>query len=116
MSAFDSLNQSPFDILVVDDSHASLKLLVSILGKAGYRVCPANSGELALRSVQAKLPSLILLDIKMPGLDGYEVCMRLKADEKTRSIPVVFTSALDNEADHVKGFEVGGEIRHGHHP
>lgn len=108
MLTFDISHRNTFDILVVDDSHASLKLLVDILEKDGYHVRPANSGELALRSVQAKLPSLILLDIKMPGLDGYETCRRLKADEKTRSIPVVFISALENEADHVKGFELGG--------
>jgi len=60
---------------------------------------------LALRSVQAELPALILLDIKMPGLNGYEVCQRLKAEERTRSIPIIFISVLEDEREKVKGFQ-----------
>ncbi len=96
------------DILVVDDNKSDLKLLSSILRKAGYTVRPASDGELALRSVQARLPSLILLDIEMPGLDGYEVCRRLKAAKDTRDIPVIFSSARTSPLDKVKAFGLGG--------
>lgn len=96
------------DILVVDDNTLNLKLLLGILTKAGYRVRPASSGELALRSVRAKPPELILLDIKMPGLDGIEVCRRLKADPGTRGIPVIFLSALMDSESKVEALESGG--------
>ncbi len=95
-------------ILVVDDSTASLQLLMGLLTGQGYTVYPASGGELALEFVQSTLPDLILLDIKMPGKDGYEVCRRLKADERTASIPVIFLSALEDERDKVKGFQAGG--------
>lgn len=96
------------DILIVDDLTDNLKLLANVLSQAGYPVRAANSGELALRSVQARAPALILLDVRMPGLDGLEVCRRLKADEKTRTIPVLFLSALESESDKLRGFEAGG--------
>ncbi len=95
-------------ILVVDDAPASLQLLTGILTDRGYRVRPASGGILALRSVAAKLPDLILLDVKMPDMDGFEVCRRLKSDESTRSIPVLFISAVGETSDKVKGFEAGG--------
>ena len=72
------------DIMVVEDNKSNLKLLSGILKEAGYKVRSASDGELALRSVQARLPALILLDIEMPGLDGYEVCRRLKDAKDTR--------------------------------
>lgn len=96
------------EILVVDDTVANLKLLLDMLIEKGYKVRPANNGEQALASVAIRKPELILLDIKMPGMDGYEVCRRLKEDEETRDIPVVFISALDDLAARIKGFEVGG--------
>ena len=96
------------DILVVDDTKANLRLLMAVLGGAGYRVRPATDGELALRSVRAKRPDLILLDVKMPGIDGYEVCRRLKADEATSAIPVIFISASVDASGRVMGFEAGG--------
>jgi PAS domain S-box-containing protein len=96
------------DILVVEDNHASLKLLVNILTKAGYRVRPASNGELALRSSEAKPPELILLDIRLPGMDGYEVCRRLKANAHTREIPIIFISALGDTVDKLKAFDLGG--------
>jgi diguanylate cyclase (GGDEF)-like protein len=96
------------DILVVDDTPENLKLLVHALSRAGYRVRPVSNGELALRSINAKLPALILMDVRMPGIDGYEVCRRLKADEKTRSIPIIFISAIESEGDIVIGFQAGG--------
>jgi len=101
-------NASPTgDIMIVDDTLTNSWLLTNILSGAGYRVRPTEDGELALRSVQAKQPALILLDIRMPGVDGFEVCRRLKADEDTRDIPVIFMSALLNTLDIAKGFELG---------
>ncbi len=96
------------EILVVDDEPANLRLLQQILREESYRVRLAADGELALRSAEIKPPALVLLDIRMPGMDGYEVCRRLKANEATRSIPVIFLSALEAEQDKVKAFEVGG--------
>ena len=95
-------------ILVVDDIPANLKLLADILANQDYKVRPASSGQLALRSVAVEMPDLILLDVKMPDMDGYEVCQLLKADEISRRIPVIFISALDEVSDKVKGFNVGG--------
>ena len=96
------------DILAIDDSAETLKLLVSILSEAGHRVRPATSGELALRSIAARRPDLILLDVRMPGMDGFELCRHLKSTEGTWDIPVLFLSAADEAADKVRGFELGG--------
>ncbi len=96
------------EILIVDDTPDSLQFLTRILAERGYRVRPASSGYLALRSVAAKVPDLILLDIKMPDMDGYEVCRRLKSDEQSRQVPVIFISALEETSDKVKGFNAGG--------
>ncbi len=96
------------DILVVDDSINSLKLLNDLLSGQGYRVRPAANGDLALRSVAESVPDLILLDVKMPGMDGYEVCSRLKADEKTRQVPVLFISGIENTSSKIKDFDAGG--------
>ncbi len=95
-------------ILAVDDTPANLQLLVSELSIAGYQVRPANSGAAALKLVERIIPDLIILDIRMPKMDGYEVCRRLKSRPETRDIPVIFLSALENSADIVKAFEVGG--------
>jgi len=95
------------DILVVDDTAANLELLANMLEEAGYHARSAANGELALRSVQARQPALILLDIRMPGMDGFEVCRRLKENALTRDIPVIFLSALANKTDKLKGFELG---------
>ena len=97
-----------YEILVVDDILANLQLLSDILIKQGYKVRPASSGQLALKSVAVRLPDLILLDVKMPGMDGYEVCRILKGDEDTHRIPVIFVSALDEPTDKVRGFNLGG--------
>ncbi len=96
------------EILVVDDTPASLRLLTELLTQHGYRVRPADDGALALKSVAAKTPDLILLDVNMPGMDGYEVCRRLKADEKSSRIPVIFISAFGDTRQKVTGFEAGG--------
>lgn len=95
-------------ILVVDDVLANLNLLTDILTNHGYQVRPANSGKLAMRFMAVELPDLILLDVKMPEMNGYEVCRHLKADERSRNIPVIFISALDNVTDKVHGFNAGG--------
>jgi sigma-B regulation protein RsbU (phosphoserine phosphatase) len=97
------------DILVVDDTPANLRLLSQILAEHGYHVRPVPSGPLALAAVQAEPPDLILLDIRMPGMNGYQVCELLKADIQTRDIPVIFISALDTIQDKVRAFTVGGE-------
>ena len=96
------------DILVVDDEIPNLQLLSELLGRAGYRVRPANSPQLALDSAVAQPPVLILLDVRMPEMDGFEVCRRLKQDQRTRGIPVLFISALQDVQDRVRGFELGG--------
>ncbi len=95
------------DILIVDDTAANLYLLAEMLGEAGYHARSAVNGELALRSVQDCQPALILLDIRMPGMDGFEVCRRLKNNALTRDIPVIFLSALAATADKLKAFELG---------
>jgi len=99
---------APEEILVVDDTPASLRLLIELLTQHGYRVRPASNGALALKSVAAKTPDLILLDVSMPGMDGYEVCRRLKADEKSSRIPVIFISAFGDTRQKITGFEAGG--------
>ena len=95
-------------ILVVDDTPANLRLLSGMLSEQGYKVRPAPNGELALRSAQASPPDLILLDINMPGLSGYEVCQQLKKSATTHAVPVIFISALDDIEDKVKAFSQGG--------
>lgn len=95
------------EILVVEDTPASLKLLSELLGNAGYMVRQAPDGELALWSAHARPPELILLDIRMPGIDGYEVCRRLKADPQLHDTPVIFLSAQYDTDDKVRGFQAG---------
>ncbi len=96
------------DILVVDDTAANLHLLVRLLAEHGYKVRPSINGRLALTAAQISPPDLILLDIMMPEMDGYELCQHLKADERTRDIPVIFISALGDTLDKVRAFAVGG--------
>jgi len=96
------------NILIIDDTLANLQILVSMLDQQGYNVRPVNSGPLGLRAAQAAHPDLILLDIQMPDMDGFELCRRLKANDDTCHIPIIFISALDATADKVKAFQVGG--------
>lgn len=96
------------DILVVDDSPDDLELLTNMLEKIGCKARSASGGEMALRSVHTKMPDLIMLDVRMPGMDGYEVCSRLKASEVTRDIPVIFLSRLGDSMNKVKAFGIGG--------
>lgn len=101
-------NSSKKTIVVVDDAPENLQLLTRMLSDRGYRVRLAPSGERALASIRKEPPDLILLDILMPEMDGFEVCRRLKADEQLRDIPVIFVSALDEVFDKVTAFSVGG--------
>ncbi len=96
------------DILVVDDTPANLRLLAGMLTQQGYKVRPAPNGKLALTAARAAPPDLILLDINMPGMNGYEVCAALKDDPQTRDVPVIFISALDQTEDKIKAFTLGG--------
>ena len=95
-------------ILIVDDSLNNLTLLERILSRKGYKVGLASSGKLALDSVDMTQPDLILLDIMMPAMDGYEVCTRLKSSDRTRGIPIIFLSALVEVSNKVKAFNAGG--------
>lgn len=95
-------------VLVVDDKPDNLRLLSTILTDRGYEVRQALSGRMALTAARTRLPDLILLDVKMPDLNGYQVCEQLKADERTCHIPVIFLSALDRSPDKIKGFNAGG--------
>lgn len=96
------------DILIVDDTPENLRLLSVMLAQEGYKVRQAINGTIALNAVRRMAPDLILLDIMMPELDGYEVCLALKADPETTNIPIIFLSALDDIVDKVKAFSVGG--------
>jgi len=95
-------------ILVVDDTPANLSLMCQSLGIAGYRAMVATSGEVALDLAERFAPDMILLDVTMPGLDGFAVCRRLKQQEATRAIPVIFLTARDETADLLEGFRAGG--------
>lgn len=101
------LGLHPAEILIVDDTPASLQLLNDLLVGASYVVRVASEARMALRSAKARPPELILLDVRMPGMDGYELCQRLKADPATASVPVIFLSALRETGDKVRGFALG---------
>ncbi len=97
------------DILIVDDETPNLQLLTEVLSEAGYQSLRSmKQPQLAIESALAQPPSLILLDVRMPEMDGFEVCRRLKQEERTRDIPVIFVSALQDVQDRVQGFEAGG--------
>jgi len=95
-------------ILIVDDSPDNLRVLSATLSRSGYEVRCAKNGLMALNLTETAKPDLILLDIRMPGLDGYEVCQRLKINPQTANIPIIFLSALDDALDKVKAFGIGG--------
>jgi DNA-binding NtrC family response regulator len=98
----------PATILVVDDKPANIKLLFDSLKNTGYRTLAALDGESAVRQAELALPDLILMDVMMPGMDGFEACRRLKDNPATRHIPVLFMTALTETADKLKGFQAGG--------
>ena len=95
-------------ILIVDDTPANIDILDQFLEKDGYKISVAQSGEAAISLAARTVPDLILLDVMMPGIDGFETCRRLKADEKTREIPIIFITAKNETEDIVKGFSLGG--------
>ncbi|HUW13208.1 MAG TPA: response regulator [Anaerolineae bacterium] len=96
------------DVLIVDDTPANLRLLTRMVDEQGYHARPVPSGSLALAAVHAEPPDLILLDIRMPEMNGYEVCEHLKTDAQTRDIPIIFISALDAVEDKLRAFSAGG--------
>jgi len=108
MSHSNSSGEKQADILVVDDTLANVQLLSGLLRAQGYKVRPVLSGRQAIQAVQSHPPDLILLDITMPEMSGYEVCEQLKNDPATADIPIIFISALSEAFDKVKAFSVGG--------
>lgn len=104
----DAVKPSKGNILIVDDSPDNLRVLSNTLAEHDYKVRCVTNGEMALISIKNLLPDLVLLDIRMPIMDGYEVCQHLKANPQTKEIPVIFLSALDDVTGKVKAFEVGG--------
>lgn len=101
------MNSCPANILIVDDIEDNLEILGDLLMFDGYKVEKVMSGEAALEQVQVSRPDLILMDILMPGMNGYAVCTQLKADESTKDIPVVFVSSMGDVESKVQGFKVG---------
>ena len=102
-----SPHKIPSNILIVDDVPANLKLLRDILSQEGYKVRPASNGTEALETVKSTKPDLILLDIMMPGMDGFEVCQRLQENDQTTDIPIIFVTASTDLAGLIKGFQLG---------
>ncbi|HKU87642.1 MAG TPA: response regulator [Casimicrobiaceae bacterium] len=96
-------------VLVVDDTPHNVKLLADLLGVKGYVVATATNGEEALARIAADMPDLVLLDIMMPGLSGYDVCRRLRADPQTALLPVVLVTSLDAQQERIKGIEAGAD-------
>ncbi|BAZ12768.1 response regulator receiver sensor signal transduction histidine kinase [Calothrix sp. NIES-4071] len=104
---YDSLD-SKGNILIVDDLVDNLHFLTDLLTKRGYKVRSVTNGNMAVRTIRNNPPDVILLDIKMPNMDGYQVCSLLKGDAETAEIPIIFLSALDEVIDKVKAFQAGG--------
>ena len=102
------INPSDYKILVVDDVMPNVLLLKVMLTNEKFNVVTASNGTTALSMVQSEKPDLILLDIMMPDLNGYEVAQRLKADPATAGIPIIFLTALNSSEDIVRGFRIGG--------
>ncbi len=103
------MNQKDWTILCVDDEPANLKLLQFMLVPRGFNVVVATNGETALEKIESEDIDLVLLDIMMPGMDGFEVCKRIKEDNKHRNIPIIMITALTSKSDRIKGIEVGAE-------
>jgi diguanylate cyclase (GGDEF)-like protein len=97
-----------YQVLIVDDTPANIDILKKVLAAEGYGLSIAHSGEVALDIVSRSLPDLILMDVTMPGLDGFETCQKIKSDPSTRDIPIIFVTANNDTEDIVKGFDVGG--------
>lgn len=99
--------ETPYRILLVDDDPTNLQILHQVLGGRGYKLIIAKTGEDALKIAERMKPHLILLDIMMPGIDGYETCKRLKENPETSNAAIIFLSAMDNPEDKKKGLEMG---------
>ena len=113
MSIVASMETKPLDfkgytLLIIDDNPTNLEVIVDYLEESGFEIIVARNGEMGLKRAQVWKPNMILLDVMMPGIDGFEICQRLKADESTKDIPVIFMTALDSTEDQLKGFQVGG--------
>lgn len=102
------IGSSPHEIMVVDDNPAILELLSKLLKEKGYVVRSAIDGSIALKSVKARIPDLILLDVKMSNINGFDVCRKLKSEEYSRDIPIIFISALNDTEQVIEGFKAGG--------
>jgi signal transduction histidine kinase len=103
-----TLSLKDYTILIIEDNPNNLGVIVDYLEEVGLKIVVARNGEMGLKRAQFAKPDIILLDVMMPGIDGFETCLRLKADKKTQDIPVIFMTALDDPEDKLKGFEVGG--------
>ncbi len=96
-------------VLIVDDVETNRVILGEIIGAMGYKVIFAEDGAQAWERLSEELPNLVLTDVSMPVMDGYELCRKLKANVETRNIPIIFISAFDDAQNIVKGFNMGGE-------
>ncbi len=103
-----NINKSDYKILIVDDVVSNVLLLKILLSNEKFQVCTANSGEACLEQTKAENPDLILLDVMMPGIDGFQTATKLKSAPETQNIPIIFLTALNNPSDLVHGFQVGG--------
>lgn len=104
----ESNSEQRFNVVVVDDMPENLRILINIFDDQGYKVRPLSDGRMALQAIKNTPPDLILLDIMMPEMDGFEVCEELKKDENLKDIPVIFISAISETFDKVKAFQLGG--------
>ena len=102
------LNYQNYTILIVDDNPNNLGVIVDYLGEYNFDIVVAKNGEIGIKRAEIIQPALILLDVLMPGIDGFETCRRLNANAKTTDIPVIFMTALDSQEDKIRGFEAGG--------
>ena len=102
-------NKAMNDILVIDDTPGNLTVLLKILSDRGYQVRPALNGEIALKAVTTQPPDLILLDIMMPGVDGYQVCRQIRGDPLLEDLPVLFLTAKVKPQDRIDGLRVGAD-------
>lgn len=101
------INVESLNVLVVDDVPLNILLIKKMLSQYTFQIRTANGGQAALDAVTQKMPDLMLLDLMMPGIDGFEVIRRLRADEKTKDLPIIILSALNSEQDISKGFQLG---------
>lgn len=103
------IDPSEYKILIVDDVSSNVLLMKALLGKEKYNLLSAMSGIEALDCIARERPDLVLLDVMMPGMDGFEVAQRLREDEKYKDIPIIFLTALDDSQSVVKGFKIRGK-------